>query len=112
VNGSFTDLSSGGNDKVRVQINTTAVGCSTCYQIRITNVVNQRTVGVTPDFILLTITTDKSQQIITGSATATIINYNSISGQFSPSDDYYRSNVNPVNIILNVTNPLTTTDYI
>jgi hypothetical protein len=73
---------------------------------------NQRTVGVTPVFVLLTKVQDLSQSIITGTAAATISNYNTLTAQFSTSDDYYHSNTNPVNILLTVTNMLQQNDYI
>lgn len=93
-------------------INSTQIGCITCYQIRINMIINQRTVGITPQFIFTTLVQDRTQLIITGTATATINKYNTLIAQFSTTDDYYHSNTNPINIILNVTNILQANDYI
>lgn len=108
----FTDLSSGGTDKILLLISGPIIGCSTCYQARITSVSNQRFAGTTPAFTFFTLTQNQSQYILKGTATAVISSPNILIAAFSTSDDYYRSNTKPVNINMNVTNQLILTDYI
>ena len=83
---------------------------SNMYTFNLSTVYNPSMVGVTPAFNFRALTLDGREYFV-GAATVTIYQPNNLSAVFSPNWDYYKSNLEAVEIWANYTNPMQEGDY-
>lgn len=89
------------------------VSNSASFAVVVTSIVNQREKAVSGNFVFRTMTNTVARSyILTGVGTTTILNANVLTPAFLAVDDYYKGNISPVRIQVNVTNRLVFGDRI